>query len=92
MIKFALISHFILWGGVSLDIVTTWRAPQFEANPILGTSRVRQGVIVIGSTAALDLVSVKVEKHHPKLAIAMRTIVGAEHTIVGLHNMKALHQ
>ena len=89
MIKLALISHFVLWGGVSLDIGTTWRAPQYEMNPILGTSRLQQGAIVIGSAAAIEAVTWKLEKHHPRAAAVIRLGIGAEHLVAGIHNLHA---
>src|SRR5262245_34257088 len=47
-------SRFALYGSVAADLGTTWyglsKGHVEEANPILGQSRLRQGVIVVGST------------------------------------------
>jgi hypothetical protein len=87
-----LTSRMTLYGSAISDLGTTWHGlnqGRYEANPVLGQSRVRQGALVMGSVVALDFVSRGLFKSgHPKLAAVVNFIVSGAHGYATVRNAR----
>lgn len=83
-----------LIGGQGLDLATTLYALKKggyeEANPILGNSPMKIGLLKGATTAGLALLANKVSKNHPKAALMMALMGGAAGAVPGAMNLKTL--
>lgn len=83
-------SRLALYGSTAGDLATTWNGlshGRYEANPVLGQSRFRQGAISIGSVVAVDFLTSRLRKSgHRKLATILNFVVAGQHSYAAARN------
>ena len=85
-------SRILLFGATGADLGTTWHElsqNRREANPMLGQSRVMQGVIVGSSVVALTFLTARLHHNgYNKLATVLNFVVAGEHSFAAWHNVR----
>ena len=82
----------------ALDFDSTLKAlsvGHHEANPLLeSTARFPAALLAVkaGATASMILVSERLRKRHPKLAIALMAGINSAYAMVAVHNYSALQR
>jgi hypothetical protein len=84
------ITQYTVYASVAFDLATTWRGmsqSRTQANPLLGQSRIAQGLIVGGSTVTASLLTRHLYRTgHPKLATILNVVATGEHSYAAWHN------